>query len=56
MPKQTPAEELIALRALLRRLQAREAALTLEVEMEDKPNAPLRPGWPIRRIVSTPLH
>lgn len=56
MPKQTPAEELIALRALLRRLEAREAALALEVEAEEKPRAPQRPGWPIRRIVPTALH
>lgn len=54
MPKPPPMEELIALRALLRRLQAREAALTLEVE--DRPQAPLRPGWPIRRVATTPLH
>ena len=54
MPKKSPEEELIELRALLRRLQAREAALALEVE--DKPRPMPRPGWPIRRVVTEHLH
>lgn len=54
MPVKSPEDELIELRALLRRLQAREAALALEVE--DKPRPMPRPGWPIRRITGEALH
>ena len=54
MPKPTQEQELVKLRTLLRRLQAREAALALEVE--DKSHPILRPGWPIRRIPQAPLH
>jgi hypothetical protein len=54
MPKPSQEQELMKLRALLRRLQAREAALTLAVE--DKPHPFLRPGWPIRRITQARLH
>lgn len=47
-------DELMKLRALLRRLQAQEAALTLA--LEEKPRPPPRPGWPIRRIMPAQLH
>ncbi len=54
MPDRTPQEELTELRAQIRRLQSREAALALEVEGTGP--APLRPGWPIRRMVTPALH
>ncbi len=47
MAKAPVEEELRALRALLNRLQAREAALLLELE---QPPPPKRAGWPIRRL------
>lgn len=47
MADQTLLDELAALRAQIRQLQAREAALALEVE--DTPHPAPRPGWPIRR-------
>lgn len=53
MPDQTLVEELAALRAQISQLQAREAALSLEVEV----TRPMpRPGWPIRRLGQGSLH
>ena len=49
MADQTLLDELAALRAQIRQLQAREAALALEVE--DSPHPAPRPRWPIRCAV-----
>lgn len=47
MTDQMLLDELAALRAQIRQLQAREAALLLEVAEIPRPGP--RPGWPIRR-------
>lgn len=53
MPDQTLLDELAALRAQISQLQAREAALALELEGA----RPLpRPGWPIRRLAQGAVH
>jgi len=49
MADQTLLDELAALRAQICQLQAREAALALQVE--DSPHPAPRPGWPIRCAV-----
>ncbi|MBT9246878.1 hypothetical protein KM031_09045 [Gemmobacter fulvus] len=52
----SPEEELAEIRQVLRRLQAREAALMLEVDRALPPQPPLRVGWPIRRLGAAELH
>ncbi|MDR7125643.1 hypothetical protein [Pseudotabrizicola sp. 4114] len=55
---QTPnlADELAEVRAQLARLQQRELQLQEAIYRADGTPAPLRPGWPIRRISSNALH
>jgi hypothetical protein len=47
------AAELAAIRAELERLRAREAQLEATLDAADGAAPALRPGWPIRRLVTS---
>lgn len=50
------ADELAEVRAQLARLHQRELQLQEAIYRADGVPAPLRPGWPIRRISGSALH